>query len=301
MTNYTKNGLLLLMIAEIMAILVTIILYGFWFSFDMTNFTSENLPSLFITIIPATILGIVGGLITLIGAGLMLAGCKEFGEKHKQFIIYGLITFIIAIFVNIAIGIISVVAAFSQFSMFSLSSPEVSVDYIRNILPISLAASPISAVVSGLIWVFGLYQLENKNGRIILFAGYISSIITAIVVSISSYIIFEEMINSGNFNDLITSGTSGSSSASQLLSSYSWIGTTALFSLLGGIITGLLLLYALYIPYQRIKEGELVPVSQLSDSFLGEGSDRRCPNCGRDIPFDANACPYCGKRFESFV
>ena len=24
---------------------------------------------------------------------------------------------------------------------------------------------------------------------------------------------------------------------------------------------------------------------------------RYCPNCGRGIPFDANICPYCGKKF----
>ena len=24
---------------------------------------------------------------------------------------------------------------------------------------------------------------------------------------------------------------------------------------------------------------------------------RFCPNCGRGIPFDANICPYCGKKF----
>jgi uncharacterized Zn-finger protein len=28
---------------------------------------------------------------------------------------------------------------------------------------------------------------------------------------------------------------------------------------------------------------------------------RRCPNCGRLIPFDANLCPYCGKKFESSI
>ncbi len=28
------------------------------------------------------------------------------------------------------------------------------------------------------------------------------------------------------------------------------------------------------------------------------GSDRRCPNCGRTIPMDARACPYCAKKFE---
>jgi len=26
-------------------------------------------------------------------------------------------------------------------------------------------------------------------------------------------------------------------------------------------------------------------------------SDRYCPDCGRAIPFDANICPYCGKKF----
>ena len=25
--------------------------------------------------------------------------------------------------------------------------------------------------------------------------------------------------------------------------------------------------------------------------------DRYCPDCGRAIPFDANLCPYCGKKF----
>jgi len=29
--------------------------------------------------------------------------------------------------------------------------------------------------------------------------------------------------------------------------------------------------------------------------------DRRCPSCGRGIPFDSVVCPYCGKKFESFL
>jgi len=28
-----------------------------------------------------------------------------------------------------------------------------------------------------------------------------------------------------------------------------------------------------------------------------DGAARRCPNCGRTIPEDANTCPYCGKMF----
>ncbi len=29
-------------------------------------------------------------------------------------------------------------------------------------------------------------------------------------------------------------------------------------------------------------------------------NDRRCPNCGRIIPFDAKICPYCSKKFEEY-
>jgi hypothetical protein len=28
---------------------------------------------------------------------------------------------------------------------------------------------------------------------------------------------------------------------------------------------------------------------------------RICPSCRRSIPFDANLCPYCERRFESFI
>ena len=30
-------------------------------------------------------------------------------------------------------------------------------------------------------------------------------------------------------------------------------------------------------------------------------SDRRCPNCGRVIPEDSEICPYCGKKFDSYI
>ncbi len=34
-----------------------------------------------------------------------------------------------------------------------------------------------------------------------------------------------------------------------------------------------------------------------SESKKVEDDRRRCPNCGRSIPFDANTCPYCSKKF----
>jgi hypothetical protein len=31
----------------------------------------------------------------------------------------------------------------------------------------------------------------------------------------------------------------------------------------------------------------------------GPRNKRYCTNCGREIPFDANVCPYCGKDFRA--
>ena len=40
-------------------------------------------------------------------------------------------------------------------------------------------------------------------------------------------------------------------------------------------------------------EKDIPPKVIEEKSFL-----RFCPNCGRNIPFDANICPYCGKNFQ---
>ena len=36
----------------------------------------------------------------------------------------------------------------------------------------------------------------------------------------------------------------------------------------------------------------------MRDEEKMEDDRRRCPNCGRIIPFDAKFCPYCNKKFE---
>ena len=161
-----------------------------------------------------------------------------------------------------------------------------------TIIPI---ITPISTVFSGLIWVFGLYQLENRNGRIVLCAAYISMVITSIVVAINSMSVLNNLIGSGVLDKL---AQSSSSSYSQLFSNYTWIGSTAIISLVGNSVTYILFVLALFIPYKRIKSGEFVPIRHVSE---GTESIRRCPNCGRAIPFDARVCPYCAKRFEEYV
>ena len=40
------------------------------------------------------------------------------------------------------------------------------------------------------------------------------------------------------------------------------------------------------------------PIGGKKDATV-DTADRRCPNCGRQIPMDAKVCPYCGKDFAA--
>jgi hypothetical protein len=305
MTNYTKNGLLLLLIAEILAIFTTIFMYSFWFSFNPDTITPENFQNFFMVLIPAAIIGGIGGLLGLVGAILMLMGRKEFGEKHRQFIFYAVVVFCVGIVISVILVVGTMFMTFFSLSQLSgtSSDPSAAVDFILNSMNITTIITPITAALGGLVWIFGLYQLENKNGRIVLFAAYGIMVITACAVAISSRLIFGEWLSSVNFEDLLNASSLDPSSYSQLISSSSWIGITGILSLIGNTISNGLLAFALYIPYKRITSGELVPVSPVVDSsYHATGrKDRICPNCGRVIPFDANTCPYCGKKFESYL
>jgi len=46
---------------------------------------------------------------------------------------------------------------------------------------------------------------------------------------------------------------------------------------------------------KSFRENELINLLKTNDPLKG----RICPSCKKDIPFDANICPYCGRRFVS--
>lgn len=43
-----------------------------------------------------------------------------------------------------------------------------------------------------------------------------------------------------------------------------------------------------------------VVVEKNDSEPISKEPDRRCPECGRGIPFDAKICPYCGKKFKEY-
>jgi hypothetical protein len=185
----------------------------------------------------------------------------------------------------------------------------------------------IGSAIGGLVWVFGLYNLENETGKKILIAAYISMIVTAIAVAISTIMFYEEFINSAVFQELIDSDSySSSTSSTQVFSSLQYLGNTLIIGAIGGVVSNILIFIALYIPYNRIKSGELVPSlsthlkrcsncgreaqpgyticaycgNKFESVSVGQGSTRRCDNCGSESRSDYLVCPYCGKSFGGY-
>ena len=76
-----------------------------------------------------------------------------------------------------------------------------------------------------------------------------------------------------------------------------FIGPIFIFGIFGGYFEYVMMysIYFLFIPmtWYLFKNGKLFVKKQ------DEEVRRRCPHCGRVIPFDSRLCPYCAKRFET--
>jgi len=270
MESKTQKGLYFIIIGSIITLVTNLITSSIYFLIK-----NEGLQ-----IITAFV-----GIISFIGAIIMIAGLitfytgrKEFGEKHENNVRKALILIIISILVAV---VLTVAVMFMAFSAFMSSSETTSTEGASSLI---IVLAVVSAVLGGLTYYFGLIELEDETGRNILFAGIISSI--AISAITSFYV-------AGWLGDFL--GEISTTSSYSTIAFNQNIGGIGLL----GIIPSLLFLYAFYIPYNRIKEGELKP--QITESTNPYDSNRICPNCQKNIPFDANVCPYCGKSFQDHL
>lgn len=295
MKTKTETGLMLLLIYAVISVITTAVTYlVYTFIAPIETLVAEAMSTSILATVPLSVIGGIAGLLALIGAVLIFVGRKEFGEKHHKYVTYALFLIVIGIIVVI---ITTIVTAGLVFSYVSSSMPDMMGGEVNDISASALSSGffvifsilvIVSACVSNLIWVFGLYQLENDTGRRLLVAFYIIAIIVAIATAWNMQTVFSGLAES-------------SFETSQYLSNYMWMGTTGLITLVGGLSSQILLVGAIYIPYKRIKNGELQPVpTQPSGGFSGGRPDRVCPNCGKVIPFDAQICPYCAKHFTNY-
>lgn len=241
MENKTQMGLLLLIIGMVLGIFST-----------LGGVAAGSLGSSSLSpgaLIPG-ILGFFGFILLLIGWILMLVGRKDFGEKHAQFVIYSLVAIIIGVIIAIVGGIISAIGAIA--GGFGNVDPETSIDYAAMARGIrsGLIFSSIGGIIITIGAVLLVYCLENELGKKVLFIALIVTIIVSIVTVIYLYSALEELADrlektpEDEQEDEFVEG----------FSEMNWINSL-------GIIGSLLLIIGFFIPYNRIKKGELKPIA----------------------------------------
>ena len=265
----TQKGLYFLIIGTIITMINSLI------TSISSFFIKDSAPLITISIIISFVF-LIGVIIVLIGAILFLIGRKEFGEKHQKNVMNAVILFIIYFVLIFIFSIGIMLMALSEITAGETIGTWTSSFTILIIM--------IGAFLGALIYYFALIDLENKTGKNFLFAGIISSITISIITS-SFYLVNM----SGDIFGTI----------SKEISEYSSFALNQNIGVIGllGIIPTLLYIYSFYIPYKRIKDGELLPI--VSSNVKGPYPVTICPNCGKHIPFDAKICPYCGKHFEA--
>lgn len=219
------------------------------------------------------IIAFFGFILVVAGAVFFLKGKKEFGETHQKNVEKAVIIFVLQIVITMALNFL-----LSMFT-FSMIAPSSAPDAIAAVLLIIIiTVTVVNAVVGGLLYYFALIELQNETGKTVLYAAIICSIVVSVLTS--AYV----------------AAVSGSASIAEIQSTNPFMQNPGIMGLLG-LLPSLLYIYALYIPYTQIKNGELIAQLQSTDA---SSSDRFCTNCGRNIPFDAVACPYCAKRFDTY-
>jgi len=278
MESKTQKGLKFILIGLGVGIILNIVL--FFYSFIQTDDFLSGIIGLSIIGIFAIIMGII----LLIGAILFLIGKNEFGEKHSKNVTNAAIIYIISIF---GVGIISTAVSFASYGI-TPDNPTSSL-YLSSLLP-----GVLGAIFGGLTYYFALKELEDDRGIMLLYLAFAVSIVVTVITS---------LVTIGYFGDMLTDISSGtgatSSNPSTIFNGIIRITRVAIFS----SISGLLWFMVVYIPYNRIKSGELVPIKNAEPLFGSSNTapKRICPTCGKGIPFDANICPYCGKKFENYI
>jgi len=173
------------------------------------------------------LIGLLGGLLTLVGAILVILGRKAFGKTHRRNVVLSIVLFFVGLAIIIVGAILAVFAAAGGLSS-SMTEAELTVA-LQNAFRNVLIVATVGALVSGLASVFFTYALQKREGQIVLWAAYAATI------------------------GIVTNGTVNSVEISNAIS-----GATSGLDLLR-VIPSLLYAAANYLAWSRINRGETPP------------------------------------------
>lgn len=199
--------------------------------------TKTGLLLLFIGTLLALVpfVGFVGGVLALIGAILVIAGRKAFGQRHANFVIAAVVIYIVSIIVYSAAVLVAVLNAIDLTS----GTPD-SASLETAIAGVIWMTLPLQ-VATGAAVVLFVWNLESETGKVVLIAAFLVSLVAA---AIMVYVLSDLV------GGVVSGDPTGPGFGQLQMSAMLW---GLLLSAPGEILWAI----AYYIPYKRIERGEI--------------------------------------------
>ena len=145
-------------------------------------------------------------------------------------------------------------------------------------------------------YVFILHELEDFKGKIVLYMAFISAVAIAVIVAFLNISNFDawatntvKLIEESSVSGTFFGMDLGTQNAQNIINQA--IATEGYKYIAYGIIPMILQFIALIIPFYRIRTGEL------KQNPRSTSLNRKCSNCGFDIPQYSETCPKCGQYY----
>ncbi len=190
----------------------------------------------------------VAFILFLIGAILVILGRRAFGADHARNVMLSIVLFIAGIVAFIALAVYFAVQLFTAIAPgFQQGNPDPAVvrEALRTAFSNLLIGSVFVSAILGFAYVLFTYAIQDRMGRILLWAGYVAYVAIAVAV----YLILAPAIADA-VTQAFASGTYDPAPINALQ------GRQLLFGLLN-VIPYLLFAAAFYLVWSRISRGEL--------------------------------------------
>jgi len=199
--------------------------------------------------IPLTLVRAIGGLLTLIGAILVILGRKAFGTAHRRSVLVSIVLFCVGLAIAVIGAVLILVVAVGEVQMNpGMSEAQLGVllgNAFTNLLIIAAAGS----FVGGFASVFFTYALQRTEGRVVLWAAYGATVGVQIAILVVTLPLVPTLA-AQVAHEIVTTGTVDSAEISDAVD-----GASAWLPLLN-VVPALLSAAANYLAWRRIDRGE---------------------------------------------
>jgi len=136
----------------------------------------------------------LGAILAFVGIILVILGRFAYGEEHHRYVVAGGVLFVVTILASVGLAIGLVAALAGQVTV-SGSSVSLESGALQSDFQAFFIGAAVVGIIGGLSRVIMVYGLSDRTTRILLWAGFVSSIALSIVVLL---ILYPQIVNAVN-------------------------------------------------------------------------------------------------------